>query len=462
MKTTTPAVIYARLSLDKAGNGIKVQDQEDECRALAARLGLTVARVYVDNDLSATTGVRRPAFEALLHDKPEVVIVWHQDRLLRVSRDLERVLEAGCVVHQVTAGSLDLATPTGRAVARTVAAWSTYEGEHKAERQRAANRKRAMRGNKWWSRRPFGYELDTTIREHEAEALRAAFHAVLNGKSSYRIAQEWNQAGIAMPSSSGQWEGRRVTQLLRNPIYAGMSVYRGEVVGKGTWQPIVDEGTFYAVQGIVTDPKRRVGGAPRYSLLSGLLRCARCGNPMNRWRGTRPSGTTFDRYRCNGCQFMVDRRWAEDIAVKDHFDFLATAAAEVQDDADTGDDEEVTRLTARLDDLASAYAREAITLAQLEAGTTAIRERITAAQEHSAQAARRTHLASPEDIRANWDAMSVDEQRESMSRGGWSLVAFKDEDGTKHVVWVQEGEPVPMAPGARLGGRLTAFQPQGG
>ncbi len=114
--------VYARMSLDKTGEGLGVERQEQECRELAARLGVTVSNVFSDNDISATTGKRRPGFEALLASKPEAVIVWHIDRLVRVTKDLERVIDLGIPVHAVTAGHLDLATPAGRAVARTITA----------------------------------------------------------------------------------------------------------------------------------------------------------------------------------------------------------------------------------------------------------------------------------------------------------------------------------------------------
>ncbi|MFI6268638.1 recombinase family protein [Micromonospora zamorensis] len=82
-------VIYARLSLDKLGNELGVDRQLEACRELAARQGWTVTRELIDNSISATTGRVRPAFEKLLtlSPKPEAIIVWHLDRLVRLTQE---------------------------------------------------------------------------------------------------------------------------------------------------------------------------------------------------------------------------------------------------------------------------------------------------------------------------------------------------------------------------------------
>src|SRR5690349_13464343 len=128
------ASIYVRISLDKTGEGLGVERQEQACRELCEHKGWEVREVFCDNDISATTGKRRPGFEALLASDPDVIVVWHIDRLVRLSRDLERVIDLGVNIHGVTAGHIDLSHPGGRAVAKTITAWAQYEGEQKAER----------------------------------------------------------------------------------------------------------------------------------------------------------------------------------------------------------------------------------------------------------------------------------------------------------------------------------------
>lgn len=138
--------IYVRLSEDAQGNELGIERQEKECREYAAARGWTVREVIADNDLSATSGIVRPGFERLLESQPEAILCWHLDRLLRLNEDLERVIALNVNVFSKEAGWFDLSTPAGRAVARTITAWNTYEGEQKALRQKAAHRQRIENG----------------------------------------------------------------------------------------------------------------------------------------------------------------------------------------------------------------------------------------------------------------------------------------------------------------------------
>ena len=62
------AGVYARISSDVEGTGQGVDRQVRDCRELATRLGWVVGEEYVDNDISAYSGKRRPAYERLMED----------------------------------------------------------------------------------------------------------------------------------------------------------------------------------------------------------------------------------------------------------------------------------------------------------------------------------------------------------------------------------------------------------
>lgn len=59
---TRRAGIYVRISEDRAGAGLGVERQREDCVALADRLGWQVIETYVDNDVSAFTGRDRPEY----------------------------------------------------------------------------------------------------------------------------------------------------------------------------------------------------------------------------------------------------------------------------------------------------------------------------------------------------------------------------------------------------------------
>lgn len=276
------AVIYTRMSQDRSGEGAGVERQLAECQKLAAQLSIPVDHVYADNDMSATSGKIRPQFEAMLAARPSAIIAWHQDRLLRLTSDLEKVIALDVPVYTVTAGTLDLSTPAGRAVARTVAAWSTYEGEQKATRQRAANIQRAAAGVYQFSRRPYGYERvngAVAVVEAEAVIVREGFRRYLDGDSYYAIAKDWNDRGV--PTFTGPWSMARVRAMLRNPAYAGERWYKGEKVGDGDWPPIIHRDTWDAYLRMRGRRKRAGDWSTQTKhLLSGIIHCGVCGSAM--------------------------------------------------------------------------------------------------------------------------------------------------------------------------------------
>jgi len=315
-------VVYTRVSLDRTGEALAVARQEQECRALAERLGLEVVAVYTDNDISATNGKVRPNFEAMLDSQPEAIIAWHQDRLLRLTRDLERVIALNVPVYTVTAGTLDLTTPAGRAVARTVAAWSQYEGEQKATRQVAANVQRAANGVHQ-GRVGYGYRREgVALRLHPTEAatIRMAVQRVLDGESLRAICRALDDQQTPTPGRGDRWNSTTLKQLLLRPSLAGLTVHRGQVVGRTPEDSprVIDEDTHERIRAVLTDPARRTGAhgrAPKY-LLGGIARCGRCGGVMGRAVGRmqRQANGNFKRqppsYVCKEC-YRVRRKQSD-------------------------------------------------------------------------------------------------------------------------------------------------------
>lgn len=297
------AVIYTRISQDKTGERAGVSRQLQECRDYCKRRGWEVVGEFDDNDISATKGRVRPQFEALLASQPERVVVWDVDRFIRLPAELERAISAELDIYPVTGSELglNLTTTAGRLTARIVVAVAAQEGEHKAERVRLQAEQRAAAGEPKWSRRPFGYEWDKSIREPEAALIREGYAAMLGGSTSAAVARSWNAAG-ATTTGGKPWTGVMVSELLRSPRNAGILVFRGAEVGRGTWEPIVDEETFRAVERIYRRPGRKTSGDSRRKyLLTGVAVCARCGGSVV--GSTRPGKPA--RYRCVEDHFSV-------------------------------------------------------------------------------------------------------------------------------------------------------------
>jgi len=277
-------VEYLRISQDRDGEERGVERQRRENREYAAARGLAIVATFCDNDVSATSGASRPEFERMLASRPGAILAWHQDRLLRLTSDLERVIALDVPVYTATSGTLDLSTPAGRAVARTISAWSQYEGEQKALRQKASNRQRAEAGRWQFSRRPYGYQRRDgriEIVETEAAIVRELYRRYIDGESYYALAEELTERGI--PTFGGPWTMGRVRQILRNEHYAGITTYNGMPVEAESieWEPLIDRKTWAAYLR-VRDGRKRAGSwstATRH-LLGGLIYCDVCGSRM--------------------------------------------------------------------------------------------------------------------------------------------------------------------------------------
>lgn len=417
--------LYLRQSLDKTGDAAAVDRQEKECRAYARKHGLRIVAVYTDNDVSATSGVERPEFERLLAAKPPSILAWHQDRLQRLVKDLERLIDLDVPIYFVMSSPLDLSTPAGRMTGRQVAAVNQYETEHKAERQRAAHRQRAAAGKPWGSTRAFGFKPGNVEHdEAEAEVLRYMYDELIAGKPQAQIAEELNEAGI-LTAAGKPWRQSGVRQLLIHPRNAGLRSHtpakakrRPElnVVGKGQWDGIVTEETWRAAVAVLTRNPPRAGGGKRVHLLSGLALCGVCGATMRTATTKRGYGV----YQCTDGQHVARNREKLDELVRDAvlLRLGQPDALELITRDDTHDaaelHKEATAAREALDAMAAMYGAGTMTLSAFQAGTAAAQQRLDAVEAQMVDAGRADRLGNlvgAEDLRAAWDGLDLARKR---------------------------------------------------
>jgi site-specific DNA recombinase len=425
MADMTRAAIYCRISRDREGAGLGVERQREDCADLATSRGWTIAETYTDNDLSAYSGKPRPGYRQLLDDiaagRVDVVVAWHTDRLHRSPVELEdyiAVCEArGVPTHTVRAGPLNLATPSGRLVARQLGAVARYEVEHAIERQQRAKLQAATDGRWKGGRRPYGYEADgVTVREAEAAVVRQVTDAVLAGASLRGRAAELNLRGLTT-STGRAWTPTELRKVLLRPRNAGLMEHRGEVVGAAQWPALVDEDRWRAVVSVLTDSDRRTQwSSGRRWMLSGVAACGVCGSLVRctllaSTRGSVPS------YCCKAGKCVVRNAAeldayigavvVERLSRPDAIDLLAAPKRSDAADLITT----ATALRERLDGLAAAYADGAIDARQLREGSDRLRRRLDEIDEQRANAARGSVLAGvvdAPDVAAAWERLDVD------------------------------------------------------
>jgi site-specific DNA recombinase len=442
--------IYCRISDDREGAGLGVARQEADCRDRAARLAWSVSGLYVDNDFSAYSGKIRPEYRRLLDDLrsgvADAVIAWHTDRLHRSPRELEEFIDicegAGVAVETVKAGPVDLSTPAGRAVARTLGAWARYESEHKAERIRRKALEVAQAGKVWGGApRPFGFERDrVTVRESEAEVIRECVRRVLAGEGVRTLARDLNSRGICT-SSGRQWSAQTLKRLLASGRISGQRDHQprvrgetrrslvGEIVADAVWPGIISKEDTARPRALLMDPERRLTPVtPRRCLLTGILRCARCGAAMC----GRPREDGRMRYVCNkmpgnnhcGKTYVLTASADECVrgmlkVALDSPEFVKTIRSKDRSGGDEAVLRQITTDQHKLEELAEDYATDVITRKEWLRARELLEGRLEAARKRlsttSQSAAIEGLLGDSVTFGEVWEGLSLPRRRAAIS-----------------------------------------------
>ena len=473
------AAIYSRISHDPSGERLGVQRQEADCLEEAKRRGWNVAQVYVDDDLSAFNPKKpRPEYQRLLRDiqlgSRDGVMIWRLDRLHRQPRELEEFIVL-CDKHQVAlatvTGDVDLATSQGRLLARAWGAFAAHECDVRIERQERANLERARSGIMGGRQRPYGYRDDgRTVINTEAAVIKEAAVRILSGASLRSICADFNRRGI--PSARKTlWQGQVLKNLLANPRLAGWSTYRGEVVGNGTWKAILTRGQSDRLRATFADPTRLCRDGPRRSfLLTGVLRCGRCGGGM---KGERDQYKT-PRYQCarrpgrKECGRVSIHMADLDAAFLDkaleRLDSKALPATLERGQLDDANwrraRSELDSAQARLQSMARDYAAQFLTRQEWQSARPVLIARVNAARaalrQDRAEDIVLEFVGHAEQLRRTWDELPTSRQRAIAAALVeevviWPAPNMRPQSGGRMLVWWR-GEFRPPTPrGARKG-----------
>jgi hypothetical protein len=359
------------------------------------------------------------------------VLAWHTDRLYRSFRDLEpfvgAVEAAQIPVATVQAGTMDLASPTGRMIARILGSVAAQEVEHKSVRQKRKAEELARAGKpNGGGMRPYGYERGGMIvRSDEAVVIREAASRILAGESTYEVARDLAERNI--PTSTGaEWTYRLLRRTLRLPRLAGLRTHEGELY-QGTWPAILDRGTWDALQErlAVRRPRGAGGRGRREYLLTGFLRCGRCGGSL---RGHPNHGKRS--YAClsesGGCgKIRIVAEPTEAVIAEALFSAIdggavgkaLAAAAEDAAGAEVMSSIEADR--ASLDELSrDYYARKAITRSEYEAARELLATRIARAEQalsRREETAVLVGMSSSDVAREAWEGWETSDRRELLA-----------------------------------------------
>ena len=323
--------IYTRVSHQDQENPGSTRRQKHACRGVAELRGWQVAEVLEDVDVSAfTRGVRRPAFERLMTlvagGSVNGVLVWKLDRLVRRAADFERFWvrcdQAGVFLASATE-PIDSTTDLGLAVIRILVTFANAESEAFSLRLRSRLAEKARNGIIVGHDRRFGFTPGCgQIVEEEGDLIREAAGRILSGETVSAVVKDWNQRQI-LTVRGGSWDSHKLITLLNSALLVGDNAFDGEVVATACFPAILDRLTHARLRSAMANPKRGRSRAAKY-LLSGFLRCGKCGGPLSGYAHPcrRATGElyTVNAYRCRtaptGCAGVgINADFVENIVV---------------------------------------------------------------------------------------------------------------------------------------------------
>jgi site-specific DNA recombinase len=362
----------------------------------------------------------------------DAVIVYNIDRLTRRPAELEdfsQAVEAARVRHvRFVTGDTDLSTDDGLLMARMLGAFAAKESANIGRRVRRKAEQNAAEGRPHrGSRRAFGYDNDmVTVIPEEATILRTLVQRFLAGESTRSLATWLNDQEVRTVTGS-PWVTSTLKGILTNPRYAGLRTHRGIVVAPGMWEAIISEDDHRRVLAKYAEKKMSNRRTPQRYVLSGMLRCGKCGTRLyssartTNGRATRRyvclsgpdhggcGGTTvtadpLERFVCDTVLYRLDTPAMTDVlAGRSSADERTQELTRALDDANE-----------QLEELSLAYANRDITMREWMTAKKPITGRLEAAQRQLAQVTHTTALTglvgNGEALGRTWGTLNLSRQ----------------------------------------------------
>jgi DNA invertase Pin-like site-specific DNA recombinase len=299
------------------------------------------------------------------------------------------------------------------------------ESKKSSDRLAIAHERIAREGRFKGGRRPFGFEADgVTVRESEADEIRAAARRILAGETITSVAYDWERRQIRT-GTDNIWTTPFLRQMLVAPRLVGLRVHHGEIIGPAVWEPILDRGTAERLQVKLTAAPGRRKKASRY-LLTRIARCDKCGNPLNGQR--QPNGTPT--YSCvpqpgrPGCgRLSVNAEPVERTVVDELLDNVENPGFMARlrrlhggpgPGLQARAERELAAAETRFAELATAFGKGQSPVAEWARISQGAQERVDAARSVLAGLAKASlpeELHAPAALRGKWDRMETGRQR---------------------------------------------------
>lgn len=289
------AIIYARVSKDDSGRGRSPKEQIKSCTADCEFEGWPIGAILQDNDRGATRYSKREREDFAKLPKilraGDVLVVWEPSRITRemgeFSTFCDMLADRGVLLYYD--GRLwDMRDDDDRN-----RVWQDILDGVKSATKTRKRVLRAMNDNledrKPHGKRAPGYDIlrdprtgrtmGRAVNPKQRRILQACADEVVElgntvnlTKLSKQYAARWTAAG-----GGGAFKSADIKRILTNPTTYGMRHHDNQIVGPGTWDPVLDPELMRQIRDILCDPTRLThrGSEPRW-LLSNTALCGVC------------------------------------------------------------------------------------------------------------------------------------------------------------------------------------------
>ena len=345
------AAIYVRVSTMNQVDRDSLSTQESRLKAYCEAQNLSVYDIYKDAGFSAKD-TNRPALKKLFKDieagKIQTILVTKLDRITRSLRDLVKLVEffaEKSVKFVSITQNVDSSGPFGRFMRDLLGLIAQLEREVTAERVSEDMHYRALQGKWNGGVIPFGYttqqrifkELTKSgineykaiaeatnicpeqkklyIDEKESKIVKDIFNTYIETRSLRATTHTLNSKGIKTRNNA-TWAAASIRRVITNPTYTGKvwygkrktNLHNGKLeptnqetwkINEGEHKAIISKKIFDEASSILVKKSNKPTRAKNKYLLSGIIKCGKCGGSMYGYTFTK-KGTdkTYVYYKC--------------------------------------------------------------------------------------------------------------------------------------------------------------------